>query len=64
MTENGDQYVIRRMRISDFAEVVKIWQGLYSEGIYNETYLKMDPDGHFVAQDLNSGIIYTICMQI
>ena len=59
MTENEVKYVVRQMQSSDCVEVLKIWETVsFLESKYiNDIYMKIDPDGLFVAQDIVSGII-------
>ena len=59
MTGNEDKYVVRQMQSSDCVEVLKIWETVsFLESKYmNDIYLKIDPDGLFVAQEIVSGII-------
>ena len=57
MAENRQKFVIRKMKASDCVEVLNVWEAVqFTESKYNnEVYLKIEPDGLFVAQDL-SGI--------
>ena len=60
MTENKEMnYLIRNMKESDFDIVRELWSlvnfVLFKYG--NEVYFKLDPEGFFVAQDVETGFV-------
>ena len=61
MAENKIKFLVRQMQVSDIAGVVHIWEvAHFWQATYTKIYLYIDPDGVFVAQDIVSGIEYTI----
>ena len=52
------KFIVRQMKACDLCEVRQIWEllGFLNSKYDNEVMMKIDANGLFVAEDLNSGI--------